>query len=424
MSVITNNTDDIFYSEDIALWYDLYNEEVRLDSKSKSLNLAKSIVDEVSKAVVNEFGFTVQSKNLDTLSVNNFLHRQLLLLVTHLCIGGAVALKPYIADKKIGVVVVPATNFKAKFDSFGDLKECTFKSVIEDNANTFTLVEYHTYDTTTREYRIDYKLYKSSAYGMSGSGMGSEVPLTSCKETQHLTDFVVIEDVDRHLCVVKTLSNTIYQDVGQAIYAPAIELLYETYKQYDRVMWEYEGGELAIQANAELFHKVGSSTKKDNYNLPAGKGRLYIALPGASNDFQVETFAPTLRDTEYWYGLNNLLRRIEFACGLSYGIISDAGEKEMTATEIISSKQRYYITINSIREVIKTMILEILDNVCVLSGVVHMGLVDTACVVDFDIDDAILVSTREKIEEKLMLVDKGIWSVDEFKDWYNRKQRT
>jgi hypothetical protein len=32
--------------------------------------------------------------------------------------------------------------------------------------------------------------------------------------------------------------------------------------------------------------------------------------------------------------------------------------------------------------------------------------------------------TKEKIEEKLMLVDKGIWSVDEFKEWYNRKQRT
>jgi A118 family predicted phage portal protein len=187
-------------------------------------------------------------------------------------------------------------------------------------------------------------------------------------------------------------------------------------------MWEYEGGELAVQANAELFHKVGSSTKNQNYELPQGKERLYIALPGSSNDFDLETYAPTLRDSNYWTGLNNLLRRIEFACGLSYGVLSDANEQTMTATEIISSKQRYYITINSIRSVLCEIIEEVMQNVGVLSGVLNSGLVDTDFKIDFEIEDGILTTAKEKLEEKLLLVDKGVWTVDEFKEWYTKKK--
>ena len=232
---------------------------------------------------------------------------------------------------------------------------------------------------------------------------------------------MVIEDVDRHLCVVKTLNNTIYQNVGQSAYAGAVSLIYEAYKQFNRVLWEYEGGELAVQANAELFHKVGSSTKKQNYELPAGKERLYIAMPGAKEDFNVETFAPQLRDSAYWVGFNNILRRIEFNCGLSYGVLSDANDKEMTATEIISSKQRFYITISTIRDILKELLSEIVENVATLSSVLNSGLVDTKYTLDFDIEDGILTTTKEQIEEKLLLLTNGIITVDEFKEWYFKR---
>jgi A118 family predicted phage portal protein len=422
MFTTTNNTKDPFYNQSISDWYALYEQTANFDRKVKSLNLAKSIVDEVGKSAVHEFGFVVNSKNTDLGYVSKFIDKNLMLLVTHLCVGGSVALKPYVEGKRVGVVVVPATNFKAHFDTFGELKECSFKSEIYEGHSVFTLIEDHTYDKEKREYRIDYSLFKANAETATLSGLGSQVPLKACSETAGLDDFVVIEDVDKHLCVVKTLNNTIYQNVGQAIYAGAIEMIYEAYKQYNRIMWEYEGGELAVQANAELFHKVGSSTKNQNYELPQGKERLYIALPGSSNDFDLETYAPTLRDSNYWTGLNNLLRRIEFACGLSYGVLSDANEQTMTATEIISSKQRYYITINSIRSVLCEIIEEVMQNVGVLSGVLNSGLVDTDFKIDFEIEDGILTTAKEKLEEKLLLVDKGVWTVDEFKEWYTKKK--
>ncbi len=418
----TNNTEDMFYNEDIKLWYDLYNQEVIFDRKSKSLNLPKAITDEISKATINEFNFDLVSKNTDLGYISKFISKNKVLLVNHLCIGGAVALKPYIEGKRVGVVIVPATNFKADFDSFGELKSCLFKSVIYEGDKVFTLVENHLYDKNNRVYRIDYTLYKAVSNGLNNDvGMGSQVPLSSCSETAKLNDFVVIEDVNRHLCVVKTLNNTIYQNVGQSAYAGAVSLINEAYKQFNRVLWEYEGGELAIQANAEYFHKVGSSNKKQNYEMPAGKERLFHLMFGASNEFSMNTFAPQLRDSSYWVGFNNILRRIEFNCGLSYGVLSDANYKEMTATEIISSKQRFYITISTIRDILKELISEIVENVGTLSSVLNNGLVDTKYTLDFDIEDGILTTTKEQIEEKLLLLTNGIITVDEFKDWYFKR---
>lgn len=422
MEIQTNNTKDEFYNEDISTWYDLYSGDLVL-GKGKGMNLPKAIIDETCKTAVHEFNFNITTSNKDLLYTNQFLQKNLTLIATHLTIGGAVALKPYISENRVGMVVVPATNFKAKFDSFGDLQVVDFKSIIKENNQLFTLIEHHTYTKDTREYKIEYFLYKSNSYGLSNqSGYGSQVPLSACSETRGLDDFVVFEDIDRHLCVVKTLGNTQYFNVGQSIFAPALDLIEEADNQFDRVMWEYEGGELAIQANSELFHKTGSSNKPENFRLPEGRERLYVALYGANNEFDIETFAPTLRDSAYWDGMNNLLRRIEFNCGLSYGILSDASEQAKTATEITASKQRFYITIENIRRVLVECIDEILGSVALLSGRIGHVLGDTTYEVEYEIEDGVMTSSEDKLNEKLLLLDKGIISVEEFKEWYYSKK--
>ena len=422
VNIQTTNTKDEFYNEKIDTWYNLYSGDLVL-GKGKGLNLPKAIIDECCKTAVHEFNFNITTSNQDLLYTNQFLQKNVILMATHLTIGGAVALKPYISENRVGLVIVPATNFIAKFDSFGDLQEVLFKSIIKEDRTVFTLIEDHVYNKATKEYRIDYTLYKSNAYGLTNTTTyGSQCPLSDCSETRGLDDWVVFEDVDRHLCVVKTLGNTQYVNVGQSIFAPALDLIEEADNQFDRVMWEYEGGEMAIQANAELFHKTGSSNKPENYVLPEGRERLYVALYGASNDFNIDTFAPALRDSAYWVGMNNLLRRIEFNCGLSYGILSDANEQAKTATEIVTSKQRYYITIENIRSVLVECIDEILGNIAFLSGRVGHPLSDTAYKVEYDIEDGVMTSSEDKLNEKLLLVDKGVLTVDEFKEWYYSKK--
>lgn len=420
MSLIGSNTKDCFYNQDINTWYQLYDDE-RVLGKGKGMNLPKSIITETCKTAIHEFNFNVETANKDLAYAGKFLQKNLTLLATHLTVGGSVALKPYISENRVGMVVVPATNFIAKFDSFGDLESVRFKSVIEEDNKVFTLVENHTFEKLNKKYRIEYELYKSSSYGNSGD-WGSKVPLSECSETAGLDDFVVFEEVEKHLCVVKTLGNTQYFNVGQAIFAPALELIADANSQYDRVCWEYEGSQLMVQANAELFHKPGSSIKNDNYTLPQGKERLYVALPGADNDFTVETYAPTLRDSGYWSGLNNMLRRIEFACGLSYGVLSESQEQAKTATEISASKQRYYITISNIRNVMCECIDEIIEKVAFISSRLNNSLQDNSYTLTYSIEDGILTTTKEKIEEKLLLVEKGLMSAEQFNEWYTSKQ--
>ena len=56
----------------------------------------------------------------------------------------------------------------------------------------------------------------------------------------------------------------------------------------------------------------------------------------------IETYSPDIRFDAYKDGWNEQLRRIEFACNLAYGTISDPNNIDRTATEIEASKQRSY----------------------------------------------------------------------------------
>lgn len=68
----------------------------------------------------------------------------------------------------------------------------------------------------------------------------------------------------------------------------------------------------------------------------------------------MDVFSPSLRDENYANGYNNILKRIEFNCGLSYGDLSDPQALEKTAQEIRTSKQRKYATVTAIQTTLQS----------------------------------------------------------------------
>ena len=62
-----------------------------------------------------------------------------------------------------------------------------------------------------------------------------------------------------------------------------------------------------------------------------------------------EVFSPEIRDTPLFHGLDEILRKIEFHCGLAYGTLSHMSETTKTASEIITSQQRSYSTVKDIQ---------------------------------------------------------------------------
>lgn len=117
---------------------------------------------------------------------------------------------------------------------------------------------------------------------------------------------------------------------GVSVYARAFQsgLLCEADRQFQRLMWEYEGGELAIDASSDAFKTVGGRPE-----LPSGKERLYrmnTLDPNTTSEELMKTFSPQLRDESYANGLESIKREIEDSCGLARGALSKAEEEAKT----------------------------------------------------------------------------------------------
>lgn len=134
--------------------------------------------------------------------------------------------------------------------------------------------------------------------------------------------------------------------LGVSVYSRAINLIEQLDKQYSRILWEFEGKELAIYVSETLLSRNIKTGEKE---LPKGNSRLYRTLKGESEGDLYREFSPDIRDSNLFNGLNELLRKIEFNCGLAYGTLSNINESDKTATEIKASKQRSYSTVKDIQ---------------------------------------------------------------------------
>lgn len=414
---------DMFNDKNVNNWYDIYfNNAQWLTGYTRGMNLAKSIVEEVSRTTLNEFNFNIKSENKNIIRSGEYIKNNYRNIVNNLCVGGSVALKPYITNGRVGVTIVSQKEFKANYNSFDELVDIWFKNIIESKGKYYVLLENHKWNTDNT-YVIHYELRRAEyikGYDKNRipDTYGREISLTECEETANLKD-VVFENIDKHLCCVISLNNTLSSKKGQAIFADAITNIEDADKLLDMVLWEYEGGQLAIDADSQLFMTKGSK----NYTMPAGKERLYRKLENTDNGFNIETFAPNLRDTNYWNGLNKLLRLIETSCGLSYGILSDPQNVDKTATEVISSNQRFYSTISYIRDRLVYLTNYIIDSVDILNKKVTPAFIHTGFSIEYDFEDGILTNSKDKFDEMMALLDKQLITSEQFMDWYHSKYR-
>lgn len=388
----SNNINNIFYDYKIDQAYNIYLSD---SLEHNNLKLPRAIVNTIVTSASQEFDFDVQTDSAELKRVGTYLKKCTHLIENNLCIGGIVALKPYFRSNRIGVAIYGGRDFVAYYDEFGYLEKVYFKSDIRiSDYESYTLVEIHTYNADTREYRIDNQLYKGSLtdasrkLGNQTAQLGERVSLTKCEKTAYLDDFTVIEDIPRHLCSVIALDNSMNYNKGVSIYDSSIDLIKNAEKIYESLLWEYKGGELAIDANADLFRPTGSNLNR--FVMPDGKDRLYRRLEGADADFGIQVFAPQLRDSNYINGLNEVLRKIELNCGLYYGALSNVNETQKTAAEVISSKQRFYVTVTNIKNKLKDGIQEIIESCCMINNAMQADFLKSTVTITFNIGDSVI----------------------------------
>ncbi|MEG0764175.1 MAG: phage portal protein [Oscillospiraceae bacterium] len=346
-----------------ALWADLFlNKSPWLDEATKSLALPSSICGELARLTTVELSAKVAGG-----ARGDYLGNQLAPVLERLRVQtekalacGGIVLKPYPNGKNISVDFVSAQNFiPTGFNGNGDVTSAAFVEQLQKGKVYYTRIEQH---INGREYTISNKAYYSTVKG----NLGVETALASVSEWANLEPAINIKlqngaALDSMLFAYFKMpfANTVdtSSPLGVSVYAQAVSLIEQADKQYSRTIWEYEGSELAVHTGVGATLMVDGKQK-----LPARQKRLFSNLSLDSKDGEdfYNVFSPAIRDESLFNGLNELLRRIEFLCYLSYGTLSNPQSVEKTAEEIKMSKQRSYSAVRDIQKSLENALNKLL----------------------------------------------------------------
>jgi A118 family predicted phage portal protein len=136
-------------------------------------------------------------------------------------------------------------------------------------------------------------------------------------------------------------------------------------------------------------------------------------MGGTEDDF-FEAWSPEFREASIQSGLDTMLKKIEFACGLAYGTLSDPQSVDKTATEVKTSRQRTYATIAGAQKALEAALKHLvwaMDVWATIGGLAPAGTYEVA----FEFDDSVVVDRDMQFKQDLQLVGSGIMSKVEFR---------
>jgi A118 family predicted phage portal protein len=273
--------------------FDLYRGRAPwLTASEKGLALASGIAAELARLTVVEF-----SADFDKSSGSRMLQEalrdcfaRLRVNVEYACALGGVIFKPCYDGKRLTCeTVLPLDFLPLETDGAGVIVSCAFLSHVKRNGCYYTRVEEHR--KTEKGYRITNRAFVSE----SGFDRGKACPLSAVMEWASLSPAVEIAGLSRPLFAYFgiPLGNLTAPSspLGVPVFRRAEELIRQADLQFGRLLWEFEGGEMAIDASEDAFRL----DKNGNPRLPLGKERLYrtnVLDAGCSDDELLKTFAP------------------------------------------------------------------------------------------------------------------------------------
>lgn len=368
---------------------------------------------------------------------------------------GSLIIKPYVIKKQMASVPGVDTDvedvydidfdfiqadcfYPFAFDSSGNLSEVAFIQTKTDKDVLYTRLEYHKLEGNT--VTILNKAFKQMNNGQQTSSnstkttLGQEIPLSTVYEWKDLLPKAEIKFVDRLLFGYFKMpeANTIdpHSPLGISGFARAKNLIREADKQYSRLLWEYEGGELAIDIDQDALKPRKDADGNEHYRNPILQQRLFRNVDVRIDGETYNPYNPILRDNSYINGLNNILMRIEDVCAMARGTIAEVTTEARTATELKILKQRSYSSNLDIQKALEKALRDAvytMDVYCTLYNIVgdtprNNNGTDVSKKGDFEIsfewDDSILVDEDVELNRRLLLMERGIASKVETRMWY------
>jgi len=357
-------------------------------------------INEQIKPVITDLQYTVQS----------------------ICNDGEVIFKPYIGRDKLETTLVETDCYwPIGYNTNGELVDVIFGAVHRADKTIYRLLERHTFNIDNKSHSIEYKVYKTeqTAQGFTHENLGTPASLQDVPDWAQLQDITILGIEKPLFVVIKAPPTKKYEKPqlqGVPIWAKAIDQFKKADRQEARTEFEFEGGELAIHADDSMFkrNEIGQLI------LPKGKERVYrgVHSGGADTVDPIDVFNPDPRIEGYDKRMNGILRRVEFLCRLSYGIISDNNLVEKTAEEFRSSKDELVTTVGGIQlDTMQPALEHLIESYNVLADI--QGFPQGNCETKFEWSESYAIDRREEVRERADLTQKGLYYVDEFRSYYN-----
>lgn len=331
--------------DNINLWYSMFINRPPWESQRViPLGLPAAICREFANPTLLEFSASITGSQRADFLQECFSDAQEGFrdaLETGLALGG-VAFKPYPFNGRLLVdTSSPSAFFPMKFNEARICTSGAFKSKpVRVEKDWYVKIEYHDLNGTT--YTIRNRAYKSNSDG----GVGSHVDLGVVEEWAGIEPEVQIENVEKPLFAYfrPPIANNIdtSSDIGVSVYSgAAVDLIKQADEQWEMLRWEYYSGRRKIVSDKLSMQDAEGEFDKD----------LFILGMFSNNGAEFfKEFSPSFRDDAIYRGFQSKLKQIEFQVGLAYGTISDPNTVDKTATEIRNSKQRMYVTVDSIQK--------------------------------------------------------------------------
>ena len=395
----------------LQTWSQMYEDQADwLTTDIVSLSLPAAIASEIARAVTIEmqveFTGSARAKYLEAqyADVAAKLREQ----VEKGVAKGGLMLKPYISGDRIYVDFVQADQFyPVAFDANGNITSCVFADQRTIGDKYYTRLEYHA--MTENGVEIRNLAFKSP----TRDSLGQSVPLTDIEAWRDLLPEALITGVDKPLYAYfrYPLANNIdiNSPLGVSCYSRAVKQIEQADKLWSNLLWEFESGKRAVYVDELAF------TRDSLGNVILPDLRLYRTLKtGGTEDDFFEAWSPEFREASIQSGLDTILKKIEFNCGLAYGTLSDPQSIEKTATEIVSAKQRSYATVADTQKALQIaleQLIWVMDIWATIGGLAPAGAYQTA----MTFDDSLIVDRDMQFKQDLQLVGTGIMSKVEWR---------
>lgn len=407
-------------------WLGIYHDAPfwEQDCHGKTLNLGASVASEFARLIMIEFESEITGSERAEFLQKQYerLKNVLRIKLEAGCAVGGIVFKPYVKNGVILPDCITQDNFiPIHYDS----EHITGAIFIDQQCKGewyYTRLEKQVFDYETRSHTIESHFFVSRSY----DSLGQETNPKKFDIWSGLEPIIRVENVDRPLFTFWRVpfSNQIDKDspLGVSVYSRALKQLKEADMQWDRYLWEYKGGELAIHAGEEVLRKKSSSVDgKDTskFEMPETRERLFRKFNVSADDEGkafYNVYNPNLRDEAYARGLNEIKRQIEFNCSLAYGTLSNPQNVDKTAEEIKASKQRSYTAVNDMQTSLEAVLKDYIYACDVMASVCNLA-PHGKYEISFNWGDGVLEDKDKEQAIQLNEVNSGVRKKTDYLKW-------